>query len=106
MRPQFTLWKVNLLTYAYYVMWINVYTFFVSCFVMERLYVSVVFLFWGSVAVAGGALKWMRDRLRIVKDVGESLEEAARAAPTTGDVYFVPAFNGLYAPYWRKDARG
>ncbi|XP_033328567.1 glycerol kinase isoform X2 [Megalopta genalis] len=59
----------------------------------------------GSVAVAGAAIKWLRDNMKIIKDVRES-ENMAETVFTTGDVYFVPAFTGLYAPYWRKDARG
>ncbi|XP_008556769.1 glycerol kinase isoform X2 [Microplitis demolitor] len=59
----------------------------------------------GSVAVAGAAIKWLRDNMKLIKDVHES-EHVAEKVFSTGDVYFVPAFNGLYAPYWRKDARG
>ncbi|XP_034949025.1 glycerol kinase-like isoform X2 [Chelonus insularis] len=59
----------------------------------------------GSIAVAGAAIKWLRDNLKLIKDVHES-EHLAESVFSTGDVYFVPAFNGLYAPYWRKDARG
>lgn len=59
----------------------------------------------GSVAVAGAAIKWLRDNLKLIKDVHES-EKLAETVFNTGDVYFVPAFTGLYAPYWRKDARG
>ncbi|KAM0732862.1 Glycerol kinase 3 [Formica fusca] len=59
----------------------------------------------GSVAVAGAAIKWLRDNLKLIKDVHES-EHLAQSVFSTGDVYFVPAFTGLYAPYWRKDARG
>nr|XP_034173406.1 glycerol kinase isoform X2 [Osmia lignaria] len=59
----------------------------------------------GSVAVAGTAIKWLRDNLKLIKDVHEC-EHLAESVFSTGDVYFVPAFTGLYAPYWRKDARG
>ncbi|KAL1124213.1 hypothetical protein AAG570_001983, partial [Ranatra chinensis] len=59
----------------------------------------------GSVMVAGAAIKWLRDNLNLLSDVSET-ESLAEEVMTTGDVYFVPAFNGLYAPYWRKDARG
>lgn len=58
----------------------------------------------GSIAVAGAAVRWLRDNLNILKDVSESWRLAQRAHPT-GEVIFVPAFSGLYAPYWRKDAR-
>lgn len=60
----------------------------------------------GSIAVAGGAMKFLRDNLRLIKDVAEDTEHIAGQVFSTGDVYFVPAFSGLYAPYWRKDARG
>lgn len=58
----------------------------------------------GSIAVAGAAMRWLRDNLNILKDVADSRRLAQRAHPT-GEVIFVPAFSGLYAPYWRKDAR-
>ncbi|KAM3968652.1 glycerol kinase 2 isoform 2-T2 [Aphomia sociella] len=60
----------------------------------------------GSIAVAGGAMKFLRDNLKLIKDVAEDTEHIAGQVFSTGDVYFVPAFSGLYAPYWRKDARG
>lgn len=59
----------------------------------------------GSVAVAGTALRFLRDNLNLMQDVSES-EALAKEVLSAGDVYFVPAFSGLYAPYWRKDARG
>lgn len=59
----------------------------------------------GSIAVAGAAVKWLRDNLNLMDNVRET-ESLAEKVMTTGDVYFVPAFGGLYAPYWRKDARG
>ncbi|XP_013178627.1 PREDICTED: glycerol kinase isoform X3 [Papilio xuthus] len=60
----------------------------------------------GSIAVAGGAMKFLRDNLGLVRDVARDTELVAGQVFSTGDVYFVPAFSGLYAPYWRKDARG
>lgn len=60
----------------------------------------------GSVAVAGAAMKWLRDNMGMVKDVVKDTEELASEVMSTGDVYFVPAFKGLFAPYWRMDARG
>ncbi|KAF5287051.1 hypothetical protein FQR65_LT12352 [Abscondita terminalis] len=60
----------------------------------------------GSVAVAGAAMNWLRDNMGFIKDVQEDTESLAKEVFNTGDVYFVPAFKGLYAPYWRKDARG
>jgi glycerol kinase len=59
----------------------------------------------GSVFVAGSALQWLRDGLRLIESARESQACAERAESTDG-VYFVPAFVGLGAPYWRSDARG
>ena len=53
----------------------------------------------GSVAVAGAALGWLRDNLNLIGGASES-ESAALEVENNGDVYFVPAFSGLYAPYW------
>lgn len=79
----------------------------------------------GSVAVAGSALKWLQNNLKILKNIDDSeqvyswknfpkdfflqnclVSQLAGSVFSTGDVYFVPSFRGLYAPYWRKDARG
>ena len=59
----------------------------------------------GSVAIAGAAVQWLRDNLGIIQSSGE-IEALAASVPDNGDVYFVPAFSGLYAPHWRADARG
>lgn len=59
----------------------------------------------GSVAVGGAALEWLQSSLGFSESPAES-EELASSVFSTGDVYFVPAFNGLYAPRWRKDSRG
>jgi len=59
----------------------------------------------GSVFVAGAAVQWLRDGLRLVASAAES-EAVARAVPDTGGVYLVPAFVGLGAPYWDEAARG
>ncbi|NCX35541.1 MAG: glycerol kinase [Actinobacteria bacterium] len=59
----------------------------------------------GSVAVTGSAVQWLRDQLGIIKSAPE-IEELAASVPDNGGVYFVPAFSGLFAPYWRNDARG
>jgi glycerol kinase len=59
----------------------------------------------GSVAVTGSAVQWLRDQLGIISDARE-IEALARSVPDNGGVYFVPAFSGLFAPYWRSDARG
>jgi glycerol kinase len=59
----------------------------------------------GNIAVGGAALKWLKDNLGLLKDAPES-EILAGSVPTTGDCYFVPAFRGLFAPYYQKEARG
>jgi glycerol kinase len=59
----------------------------------------------GSVAIAGAGVQWLRDNLRLISDAPE-VETLARTVEDNGDVYFVPAFSGLFAPYWRSDARG
>jgi len=64
-----------------------------------------VFALEGSIAVTGSAIQWLRDQLGIIRSAPES-ETLARQVPDTGGVYFVPAFSGLFAPYWRSDARG
>jgi glycerol kinase len=59
----------------------------------------------GSIAVTGSAIQWLRDQLGIISGAAES-ESLARQVEDNGGVYFVPAFSGLFAPYWRSDARG
>ncbi|MEU4221606.1 glycerol kinase GlpK [Actinoplanes sp. NPDC026623] len=59
----------------------------------------------GSIAVTGSAVQWLRDQLHIINEASES-ETLASTVEDTGGVYFVPAFSGLFAPYWRSDARG
>jgi glycerol kinase len=59
----------------------------------------------GSIAVTGSAVQWLRDQLHVINSAAES-ETLASSVPDTGGVYFVPAFSGLFAPYWRSDARG
>lgn len=59
----------------------------------------------GSVAIAGAAVQWLRDGLGIISRASE-IETLASQVESTGGVYFVPAFNGLFAPWWRDDARG
>ena len=59
----------------------------------------------GSVAAAGAAVTWLRDNLGVISSTAE-VEALAASVPDSGGVYFVPAFSGLYAPYWRQDARG
>jgi glycerol kinase len=59
----------------------------------------------GSVAVTGSAIQWLRDQLGIITNAAET-ENLASTVTDTAGVYFVPAFSGLFAPYWRSDARG
>jgi glycerol kinase len=59
----------------------------------------------GSVAVTGSAIQWLRDQLGIISNAAET-EILASSVSDTAGVYFVPAFSGLFAPYWRSDARG
>ncbi len=59
----------------------------------------------GSIAITGALVQWLRDNLGLIKQ-STDVEALALSVPDNGDVYFVPAFSGLYAPYWRADARG
>jgi glycerol kinase len=65
----------------------------------------VTFALEGSIAVTGAAVQWLRDQLGIITGAAES-EELARRVDETAGAYFVTAFSGLFAPYWRSDARG
>ena len=64
-----------------------------------------VFALEGSIAVTGSAVQWLRDQLGIISAAAQS-ETLAAQVDDTGGAYFVPAFSGLFAPYWRADARG
>ncbi|HEX4702416.1 MAG TPA: glycerol kinase GlpK [Pseudonocardiaceae bacterium] len=59
----------------------------------------------GAIAVTGSAVQWLRDQLGIISGAAQS-EALARQVDDNGGIYFVPAFSGLFAPYWRSDARG
>jgi glycerol kinase len=59
----------------------------------------------GSIAVTGAAVQWLRDQLGLIETAAQ-VEELASTVQDNGGVYFVPAFSGLFAPYWRDDARG
>jgi glycerol kinase len=59
----------------------------------------------GSIAVTGSLVQWLRDNLGLIKTAPE-IEKLAQTVEDNGGVYFVPAFSGLFAPYWRPDARG
>jgi len=66
---------------------------------------SPVYALEGSIFIAGAAVQWLRDELRIIGSAAET-EALAGSVPDTGGVYVVPAFTGLGAPYWDADARG
>ena len=59
----------------------------------------------GSIAIAGALVQWLRDNLGLIATSAD-VETLARTVDDNGGVYFVPAFSGLFAPYWRSDARG
>ena len=64
-----------------------------------------VFMLEGSIAITGALVQWLRDNLKMI-DAAPDVEELAQTVDDNGGVYFVPAFSGLFAPYWRSDARG
>ncbi|NLE92713.1 MAG: glycerol kinase GlpK, partial [Chloroflexi bacterium] len=59
----------------------------------------------GSIAITGALVQWMRDNLKMIETSPE-IEDLAKTVEDSGGIYFVPAFSGLFAPYWRSDARG
>lgn len=59
----------------------------------------------GSIAITGALVQWLRDNLKIIENSSD-VEQLARTVQDNGGIYFVPAFSGLFAPYWRSDARG
>ena len=59
----------------------------------------------GSVSIAGAAVQWLRDNLNIIND-SQDVEALAMSVKDNGDVYFVPAFSGLFSPHWDETARG
>lgn len=59
----------------------------------------------GSIAITGALVQWLRDNLGLISEAPQ-VEELARSVEDNGGIYFVPAFSGLFAPYWRSDARG
>jgi glycerol kinase len=64
-----------------------------------------VYMLEGSIAITGALVQWLRDNLKMIETSPE-VEDLARTVDDNGGVYFVPAFSGLFAPYWRGDARG
>ncbi|MGH3116782.1 MAG: glycerol kinase GlpK [Gaiellales bacterium] len=59
----------------------------------------------GAIAITGALVQWLRDNLGLIKESPE-VEDLAKTVEDNGGVYFVPAFSGLFAPYWRSEARG
>lgn len=59
----------------------------------------------GSIAISGALVQWLRDNLGMIEKSSD-VEELAKSVEDNGGIYFVPAFSGLYAPYWKSDARG
>jgi glycerol kinase len=59
----------------------------------------------GSIAISGSLIQWLRDNLGLIRNLSE-IEDLAQSVADNGDIYFVPAFSGLFAPYWREDAQG
>ena len=59
----------------------------------------------GSIAITGALVQWLRDNLKMIESAPE-IENLAKTVEDSGGIYFVPAFSGLFAPYWRNDARG
>ncbi|MGD2026470.1 MAG: glycerol kinase GlpK [Anaerolineales bacterium] len=59
----------------------------------------------GSIAITGALVQWLRDNLKMIETAPE-IENLANTVEDNGGIYFVPAFSGLFAPYWRSDARG
>jgi glycerol kinase len=66
---------------------------------------DAVYALEGSIAIAGALVQWLRDNLKMIKAAPE-VEELAMSVEDNGGMYIVPAFSGLFAPYWRSDARG
>jgi len=66
---------------------------------------KAVYALEGSIAITGALVQWLRDNLRLI-DSAPEIETLARTVEDNGGIYFVPAFSGLFAPYWRADARG
>jgi glycerol kinase len=64
-----------------------------------------VYMLEGSIAITGALVQWLRDNLHLISSSAE-VETLARTVDDNGGVFFVPAFSGLFAPYWRSDARG
>ena len=66
---------------------------------------KITFALDGGIYIAGAAVQWLRDKMKLIESAAET-EEIAKSVPDTGGVFFVPAFSGLAAPHWDQYARG
>ena len=66
---------------------------------------KAVYALEGSIAITGALIQWLRDNLGLIQSSAE-VEALAKSVEDAGGIYFVPAFSGLYAPYWKSNARG
>ena len=66
---------------------------------------EAVYALEGSIAITGALIQWLRDNMGLIQSSAE-VEALAKSVEDNGGIYFVPAFSGLYAPYWKSDARG
>jgi glycerol kinase len=66
---------------------------------------KAVYALEGSIAITGALVQWLRDNLELIEKSSD-IEVLAKTVDDNGGIYFVPAFSGLFAPYWRNDARG
>jgi glycerol kinase len=66
---------------------------------------DAVYCLEGAIAITGALVQWLRDNLKMIKAAPE-VEDLAKSVDDNGGCYFVPAFSGLFAPYWKSDARG
>jgi glycerol kinase len=66
---------------------------------------DAVYCLEGSIAITGALVQWMRDNLKMIR-TSDEIEELAKTVDDNGGAYFVPAFSGLFAPYWKANARG
>jgi glycerol kinase len=66
---------------------------------------KAVYALEGSIAITGALIQWLRDNLGLIRSSAE-VEALAKSVEDSGGIYFVPAFSGLFAPYWKSDARG
>jgi len=66
---------------------------------------AAVYCLEGSIAITGALVQWLRDNLKMIEKSAD-IESLANTVEDNGGIYFVPAFSGLFAPYWKSDARG